>query len=109
MGMADVWAGLTGTPTAGLAIGIAVLAAFQGWALMHMLRQNGRLLLRIEALENRSTVPVEAPPPGLPMDSKAPGFSLKDLAGKIVTLDALCQEGKPVLLLFSEPGLRRLR
>ena len=92
------------TATLGLAMAIAILAAFQFWALVHVLRQNGRLLLRIEALENKAPVPVEAPPPGLAMDSVAPGFSLKDLAGKKVTLDGLCQQGKPVLLLFSEPG-----
>jgi thiol-disulfide isomerase/thioredoxin len=102
----DVPAMLTRSETAtlGLAVAIAILAAFQFWALIHVLRQNGRLLLRIEALENRAPAPVEAPPPGLPVDSKAPAFSLKDLEGKTVTLDALCQQGKPVLLLFSEPG-----
>jgi thiol-disulfide isomerase/thioredoxin/uncharacterized membrane protein YphA (DoxX/SURF4 family) len=102
----DLSAGLTRSQTAtlGLAMAIAILAAFQFWALIHLLRQNGRLLLRIEALENQTAVPVEAPPPGLPMNSKAPAFSLKDLAGEMVTLDALGQQGKPVLLLFSEPG-----
>src|SRR5712691_10242068 len=69
-----------------------------------MLRQNGRLLLRIEALENRAGSPVEAPPPGLPVGRAAPAFSLADLQGKMVTFDALRQQRKPVLLLFTEPG-----
>ena len=103
----DLSASLTrsGTVTLGLAMAIAILAAFQFWALFHLLKQNGRLMLRIEALENKATVPVEAPPPpGLPINSEAPAFSLKDLAGKMVALDSLSQQGKPILLLFSEPG-----
>jgi thiol-disulfide isomerase/thioredoxin len=103
----DLPASLTRSETAtlGLAVAIAILAAFQFWALIHLLRQNGRLLLRIEALENKPAVPAEAPPPpGLPMNHEAPAFSLKDLAARMVTLDALCKQGKPVLLLFSEPG-----
>jgi peroxiredoxin len=89
---------------AGLALAIAVLAAFQLWALMHILRQNGRLLLRIEALETRAGGPVETPPPGLPVNGAAPAFSLKDLYGKTVTSDMLREQGKPLLLFFSEPG-----
>jgi len=92
------------TVTLGLAMAIAILAAFQFWALIHLLRQNGRLMLRIEALENKAPVPVETPPPGLPLNSDAPAFSLSDLAGKTVTLDSLSRQGKPILLLFSEPG-----
>jgi peroxiredoxin len=89
---------------ANLAIAIAALAAFQLWAFMHVLRQNGRLLLRIEALENGANATVELPPPGLPVNSAAPGFGLKDLQGKLVSFDALRQPGKAMLLLFIEPG-----
>ncbi len=88
----------------GLAFAIAVLAAFQLWVLMHLLRQNGRLLLRIESLEANGGAPVEAPPPGLPVNSVAPAFSLKNLEGETVTFGILQQQGKPLLLFFSEPG-----
>ena len=105
-GVPDLLGGLTRSQTAtlGLASAIAILAAFQFWALIHLLKQNGRLMLRIEALENKAAVPVEAPPPGLPLNSEAPAFSLQDLESKMVTLDGLSQQGKPILLLFSEPG-----
>src|SRR5579862_5864247 len=45
--------GMSGTDSmlAALSIAIAGLAAFALWALVHVLRQNGRLLLRLEAVE----------------------------------------------------------
>lgn len=92
---------------AGLAIAVAALAAFELWALVHVLRQNGRLLLRLEAVEASVAgggVAVEAPPPGLPVDSEAPAFSLTDLIGDTVTLDMLLRRGKTLMLLFTEPG-----
>jgi peroxiredoxin/uncharacterized membrane protein YphA (DoxX/SURF4 family) len=93
----------TESAVAALAIAVAALAAFELWALLHVLRQNGRLLLRLEALETKAPVP-QAPPPGLPVNSVAPAFSLPDLAGNTVTLQMLLRRGKPLLLLFSEPG-----
>jgi len=85
---------------------VAGLAGFELWVLIHVLRQNGRLLLRIEAVEAKlaSGMGVEAPPPGLPVSSEAPAFSLPDLVGGTVTLKMMLQQGKPILLLFSEPG-----
>jgi peroxiredoxin len=62
------------------------------------------LLLRIESLEANGGAPVEAPPPGLPVNSVAPAFSLKNLEGETVTFGILQQQGKPLLLFFSEPG-----
>ena len=102
----DLVRGMNGTSSAlaALAIGIALIAGFELWALVHVLRQNGRLLLRIEAVETKLAGSVEAPPPGLPVGSEAPAFGLPDLAGDTVTLKSLLQHGKPVLLFFSEPG-----
>jgi methylamine dehydrogenase accessory protein MauD len=94
---------LSGTETAMLAL--AVLAAMQFWMLFHLLRQNGRLLLRVEAIEQRVGISAEVapPPPGLPVNSDAPGFRLTALDGATVTLDMLRGPGIPVLLVFSEP------
>jgi thiol-disulfide isomerase/thioredoxin len=100
--------GVTGTNSAvtGLAIAVAVLALFELWALAHVLRQNGRLLLRLEAVEASVAGggAVEAPPPGLPVGSDAPAFSLTDLVGDTVTTGMLLERGKTLMLLFSEPG-----
>lgn len=92
---------------AGLAIAVAALAGFELWALLHVLRQNGRLMLRLEAVEASlaGSASVEAPPPpGLPVNSEAPAFSLTDLVGDTVTLEMLLQRGKTLMFLFSEPG-----
>jgi peroxiredoxin/uncharacterized membrane protein YphA (DoxX/SURF4 family) len=91
---------------AGLLIGAVVigLLAVEGWLLVHLLRQNGRLLLRIEALELERSAGAGQPVVGLPVGAPAPGFELATLSGGTVTLDALRGRGKPVLLLFSDPG-----
>jgi len=100
-----------------LAVGVVLVAliAIEGWVLLQMLRQQGRLLLRMEALEarlasNGSAAPA-APPvvetpaaPGLPVGSSAPAFVLSGLYGETLTLEALRARGKPVTLVFSDPG-----
>lgn len=100
-----LWGGLSRFESAlvGLAIAIALLAVLQMWTLMHVLRQNGRLLLRLEALESRLG-PAESVPAGLPVNSPAPAFNLENLHGETVTVENIREQGKPVLLVFSEPG-----
>jgi len=92
--------------------GIVLLAllALGASLLLSLLRQNGRLLLRIEALEERfgagELQPGAEPTPeiGLPVGSAAPGFSLPGLYGETLTLDFLRAAGKPTLLFFMHPG-----
>src|SRR3712207_1680850 len=86
------------------------LVAGESWLLLNLLRQNGRLLLRIEALEKKLGLPNVAaatslqPSTGLPLGTPAPPFSLSDvLTGQIMTLDALCASKTPVLLVFTDP------
>jgi peroxiredoxin/uncharacterized membrane protein YphA (DoxX/SURF4 family) len=101
----------------GLLGGVLVLALLAGqwWFLVHLLRQNGRLLVRLEALETNLTsggsvvAPSENGTPlhqveGLPVDSTAPEISLPGLHGDTLTLDALRAPGKPVMMLFTDPG-----
>lgn len=85
-------------------VAFAALAALSIWALLHLLRQNGRLLLRLEAVEEKLGVHPPAPEPGLPIDTPAPPFRLPALDGTMVTLDALRQAGETLLLIFTEPG-----
>ena len=83
-----------------------------GWLLLAMMRQQGRLLLRIEALEERLAVggnptsPVAASQSqvGLPIGTSAPAFALAGLYGETITLDALRAADKPIVLLFTDPG-----
>jgi thiol-disulfide isomerase/thioredoxin/uncharacterized membrane protein YphA (DoxX/SURF4 family) len=73
--------------------------------IIYLLKQNGRLLLRIEALEN-SIQAVNNPnspntPPtalGLPINTQAPDFQYQG-----TTLDTLLKLQKPLLLVFTGP------
>jgi thiol-disulfide isomerase/thioredoxin len=97
--------------------GVLVLALLAGqwWFLVHLLRQNGRLLVRLEAVEaslatDDSVVgPSQNGSPlhqaeGLPVGSVAPQFRLSGLYGESLTLDALRSSGKPLMMLFTDPG-----
>jgi peroxiredoxin len=85
-------------------LAVAVLAALWIWSLLHLLRQNGRLLLRLEAVEAELGLRGDPPPPGLPVDTPAPPFRVAALDGSMVTLDTLRQAGDSLLLIFTEPG-----
>jgi len=91
-------------------VGLGLLAA-EGWVLWQMLSQQGRLLLRLDALEarltNNSLTPASTTDQtqvGLPVGAVAPSFRLKGLRGEILTLEALRAAGKPVLLVFTNPN-----
>ncbi len=95
---------------------IALLAIIaEGWLLVHLLGQNGRILLRLDALETMvsenkgvaagaAAAPSKRPAAGLPEGAPAPGFKLEGLFGETTTLDSLRAAGKPVLLIFADPG-----
>jgi peroxiredoxin len=99
------------------AVLLAALAAGGGWVLVLVMTQQGRLLLRMEALEGELAATGQAPGPaaadgaaakgaGLPVGVPAPGFILADLAGQVTGLETLRAAGKPVLLVFTDPGCR---
>jgi peroxiredoxin len=109
------WMGeLSAAQLAAVVSGLVALALLGGqwWFLMHLLGQNGRLLMRVEALEARlgaedARVPSEnvtQQGAGLPVGSQAPSFSLHGLRGETLTLESLLSSGKPVLLVFTDPG-----
>jgi hypothetical protein len=78
---------------------LAVLLAAVAWLAVNLLRQQGRLLLRIEALEQHGGQARPALPPpalGLPVGSAAPEFALPALGGEPVTLQALRAGGAAV-------------
>jgi peroxiredoxin len=99
-------------PVAWVGIALALLlsaaVAMESWLLYQTLQQNGRLLLRLDALEARlaggpAPAPALLPQAGRPVGSKAPDFSLPGLDGVMLTLEALCKAGKPVVLTFIDP------
>lgn len=122
-------ANLSTWETVATVVGIAAIAVLGAlvWLVVHLLGQNGRVLLRIDSLETAlesgalaasaatgAGVATEAkpaapaapapPPPGLPVGDPAPAFKLEGMYGETMTLDALRAQGKPVMLLFTDPG-----
>lgn len=98
----------------GLVGGVVALAllALLIWLVANLLRQNGRLLLRLDALEQRlaaAGIPAlpagttMEPEAGLPVGTVAPPFQLPGVYGESLTLDSLRAAGKPVLLVFADP------
>ena len=86
---------------AALVLGV-VLTAF-AWFGVELLRQNGRLLERLDGLEALVAGAGAAAAPlggGVP----APDLPLTDLAGEQVALEELLDERLPLLLVFSDPA-----
>ena len=81
---------------------VILVGAWLGWQL---LRQNGRLLLRLDELEKRLDeleFGGADEPEGLPLGTEAPAFELADLAGQRKSLAQL--RGQPLLLIFFNPA-----
>lgn len=89
---------------------VLVLLIGEGWVVFQIMSQQGRLLLRIEALETRlaeaglTVAPAAGGVAGLAVGTPAPNFVLPTLTAETTTLHALRALGKPVVLLFSDPG-----
>ncbi len=96
---------------------LTILTAMLPWAIVagicwvgyQLVQQNGRLLLRLEALEQRlahlvapDAIPQQAMATGLAIGSTAPAFELRDLSGKSKKLSDFL--GKRILLIFFNPG-----
>lgn len=96
---------------ASILIGVLlVLAVLSGWVVFGLLRQQGRLMLRIDTLELRIEAagigpagPTATTVMGLPLGQPAPGFTLPQLDGGALSLDVLRSTGKPLVLVFSDP------
>jgi peroxiredoxin len=87
-----------------------LLIAVGTWLGYQLVRQNGRILLRLEAIERK--VGSRAPAPrheagGLAFGTVAPDFELPDLTGARRTLSAF--HGRDVLLIEPDPSLARSR
>lgn len=90
---------------------VLALLAVQGWVLFQIVRQNGRLSLRLDALEGGTEVIEPAQSSGhqhssrgLPPGSPAPAFSLPNLNGDVTTLSDVLMPNNPTMLLFTDPG-----
>jgi peroxiredoxin len=82
-----------------------LLIALGAWLGYQLLRQNGRILLRLESIEDQlrpSGGVTQREDGGLPVGTPAPDFELPDLAGARRRLSDF--RAKPVLLIFFNPG-----
>jgi len=93
-------------PFSALALGLAWLGTVGlSWLGWQLLRQNGRLLLRLEELEKRLDAlesGEDKQPNGLSVGIEAPAFELPDLASNSRTLPEF--RGRPLLLIFFNPA-----
>jgi len=81
-----------------------LLLAAGAWLGYQLIRQNGRILLRLEAIDKRLAPRGDDKPKkerGLPIGTVAPDFELLDLAGDRHKLSEF--RGKDVLLIFFNP------
>jgi peroxiredoxin/uncharacterized membrane protein YphA (DoxX/SURF4 family) len=101
---------LSAAALAGLAVAVVLsgVAVAQGWVIVQLLRQQGRMLIRLDALEARQPMPVPSQPNGhargLAIGIPAPEFTLPALDGTATSLRDLLAAGRPVVLAFVHPG-----
>ena len=105
--------GLSGTALLAVCVGTILIAvlAFSGWFMIHLLRQHGRMLLRLDTLEKElATSEIfknqAGTADGLAPGVTAPAFTLPDLLGHSITLVALLAPGPPLLPVFSHQIVR---
>src|SRR5215813_6108840 len=81
-----------------------LLVAVGAWLGYQLIRQNGRILLRLEAIDKRLSPRGDAKPKkehGLRIGAVAPDFELPDLAGKRHKISEF--RGKDLLVIFFNP------
>jgi len=82
-----------------------LLIAVGTWLGYQFMRQNGRILLRLEAIDGRLSPrgqPQRREPAGLPLGTVAPDFELPDLTGTSRRLSDF--RGRSLLLIFFNPN-----
>jgi thiol-disulfide isomerase/thioredoxin/uncharacterized membrane protein YphA (DoxX/SURF4 family) len=107
----DVTAGLGGAELVAWTVGLTAVALFGlgVWGFVHLLRGHGRLLLRMEALEQRlvragfgDSLEVGSAD-GLPPGSRVPPMTAENADGRLVNWSDLLGSSRSVLLLFTSP------
>lgn len=101
---------LSAVQAAELVVALIVIAVvgIETWLLLQTMTQYGKLLTRLELLEDEGAPGKNKQPEyGLPEDSVAPTFELPDLDGNLVSLSSLIAQGienrSPVVLVFTSP------
>jgi hypothetical protein len=99
----------TAQPLPVAALSVAVVGfAFQSLLLLATFQQHGRLLLRMDKLEQSASASgslglMPSVLAGLPIGARAPSFELSSPNGRM-SLEELLSDGTPVVLVFSDPN-----
>ncbi|MFN7985433.1 MAG: redoxin domain-containing protein [Vicinamibacterales bacterium] len=80
--------------------GLAIVSA----VLMSVLRQYGRLLVRVEHIESELGIEPGSEPAGLAVGTAAPAFTVSSLEGVSLSLSEIQSRVKSAVLVFVEPG-----
>ena len=83
-----------------VAVGAGALALIIGLLSLQLWRERRQLRSDLGTARRMAATA----PPGIPIGSPAPEFTLKDLGGEPVTLGSLQERGRPILLMFMSPG-----
>lgn len=109
LGLGD-WARAVGEQSwIGGAVVVVALAVMlmQAGLTLQVLRQQGRLLQRLDGIDARLGVELSAETAmaaqGLGVGTPAPAFALENLKGEVVTLGGLLEHGRALLLVFMNP------
>lgn len=85
---------------------LLVLLAASLWLNLGLLRQHGRMLNRLAAVEQHLGLAPETPPEPLAVGAAAPDVAVSDTAGSEVDMATLLAPGLPLVLIFTSPGCR---
>ena len=83
-------------------VALTAIALGLAWFSWQLLRQNGRLLLRLDAQTSELGAGTTYAP-ALTVGDAAPAFARDDLDGRPLSLDGLLAPGLPVALMFTDP------
>jgi hypothetical protein len=96
--------------TLGAGVAIFGVLGFEAFLILELIRQQGRLLLRIDRLEGTlaagrlAVVGPRRTVQGLQVGAPAPAFTLPTMTGDFTDLATLLRRGSPLLLVFSDPN-----
>jgi peroxiredoxin/uncharacterized membrane protein YphA (DoxX/SURF4 family) len=103
-----------------IALVLLIALGVEGWFLLELSRQHGRILTRLETLESYGPPQADRQRPliletgaagngngqvrELQLGMEAPPFELLDVDGRRVSLAQLCSRGQSVALVFTDPA-----
>lgn len=90
-------------------VGLGLTVSLEAYLILQLMRQNGRILERLEQLEGRPAQPYTAPEPERSstrqesVRNTVMGTLFPTVNGDSMSLELLCNKGRPLLLVFADP------